>query len=223
MNSTKTQSYCFNPTQELVIGSWLCAEGTRFDELAFPPTPVNETNICDLALDELEIPRMHKDSVVSSLAAGVGKILLSGIQSRLPQWIHADLDGGVFGRKIETGPCPSMTVSILPVELLEINWATSGPGIDWPERYYACPLPEDNITVVTASTDSPDVHQCTDWALGWFAGYENITENSGVIIRKWWWIQNNKFGQLSWESFRRAGCVRKSLGHAWRNEVWSEN
>ena len=51
---TKTVD-CFNTSQQLILASWLNAEGSRVDDLRFPPTPVNETDIYRLALKEIAI------------------------------------------------------------------------------------------------------------------------------------------------------------------------
>jgi len=212
---------CFTSGEELILGSWLFAEGTKHDELAFPPRPVNETDIYRRALKDIGIEDTFSASIVSPLAVGVSRILLRDVATRLPHWYSIGHGGNIIeGRKDDWQDKIQKSIGILPIELFEINWASSGPGFDWPEHYHACPVPGDNITVITASADSPEMHGYTDWALGWFPGNDNLVDYAGLIIRAWWRAQRDGWGQASWETVFRPGRVRESMACAWREEVW---
>ena len=49
-----------------------------------------------------------------------------------------------------------------PKLLFSINWATSGPGYEWPEAYYVTYVPGLEKYVFTASRDGADAFGCED-------------------------------------------------------------
>jgi hypothetical protein len=219
---TKTVE-CFNTGQQLILASWLNAQGSRVEDLRFPPTPVNETDLYRLALKEINIDPAPEGNLVTSLAAGVGRLLLSDIEGRLPDWFSQHPNGQIIrGRSDEGRGKIQKSIGILPVELFQLNWATGAPGFIWPERYYACPVPGDDIIVITASVDTPDVHGYTDWALGWFPNTIHLTEYAGAILRTWWRTQLDEWNQPSWETIMHQGTIKESLALAWRSEVWRD-
>ena len=62
----------------------------------------------------------------------VATILLDTFQSHLPNFRWHDQDDNlrsVRGKK----PIKERKVQLFPLHLFTINWATSGPGIEWPE------------------------------------------------------------------------------------------
>lgn len=46
--------------------------------------------------------------------------------------------------------------SVLPIRFLRISWASSVPGLDWPEAYYLSWVPVYDRYVITLSADSEE-------------------------------------------------------------------
>ena len=78
-----------------------------------------------------------------SLQIAVAQILLHHVQDSLPQW------AAIYAR-----------LQFTPRLLFSINWATSGPGFEWPEAYHVTYVPRLEKHIFTASRDGPD-------AFGW--------------------------------------------------------
>lgn len=65
----------------------------------------------------------------TSLDAAVASIILLPVDKRLPQWTNGELSARGY-----TKPDRKLLrkVRLSPILLFSINWATSGPGFDWP-------------------------------------------------------------------------------------------
>lgn len=106
-----------------------------------------------------------------------------------------------------------------PLHLFTTNWADSGPGFSWPEKYYAARLPGYEVCIVTGSADSPDAHGYCDFALGWYAGGVSDVEPAGRIIRGWWSRQAG-WGQQRWAYLFDTGAVDEQTAEQWADAVW---
>jgi hypothetical protein len=154
-----------------------------------------------------------------ALSNAVARLVLDGIQGRLPQWALVWPDKVVLGR--ETTPKRPRSIDLLPQLLFEINWADSGPGYSWPERYSLTYVPVYDVYVVTASNDSTDLYGYTDRALGWFEAAVPVEEGAKSIILGDWQRQAG-YGQEHWEAFWDAGLVDLATAYAWAAEAWPE-
>ncbi|MEJ1376501.1 MAG: hypothetical protein RPU32_00770, partial [Candidatus Sedimenticola sp. (ex Thyasira tokunagai)] len=114
----------------------------------------------------------------------VARLLLSNIQSRLPQWGTVKTDGEVLLAR-DHSAVRQNAISLMPQHLFTINWADSGPGCSWPEAYYATYLPLYNIYVVTLSQDSPDAYGYEDLAIGHFPLEELILDGAHRRCQPW--------------------------------------
>jgi hypothetical protein len=72
----------------------------------------------------------------SQAAAAVAHVLLEAIEDRLPVWACRKGDKLIQSRRYrEPHQKPRRQAALLPSELFAINWASSGPGFDWPITY----------------------------------------------------------------------------------------
>ena len=96
--------------------------------------------------------------------------MLEAIEDRLPVWACWKGDKLIKARSYrEPHQKPQRRAALLPSELFAINWASSGPGFDWPVQYHLVWTPIYDRFVVTASADCPDFFGYADFALGHFA------------------------------------------------------
>lgn len=155
------------------------------------------------------------------LDVAVARIALGQAQRRLPQC------GIVSGGEVQltrTEWSSRRAAIVQPRYLLGINWADSGPGVGWPEEYYATPLPLYDRWVVTASVDSPDVWGVTDWALGPIpVGTTDLVTASMEIIQRYWnaLTRYREAGTLEdmWERVEGEGLIGKALAHRMRRKM----
>ena len=105
----------------------------------------------------------------SRTAAAVAHVVLEAIEDRLPVWACWKDDKLIKARSYrEPDQKPQRRAALLPSELFAINWASSGPGFDWPVQYHLVWTPIYERFVVTASADCPDCFGYADFALGHF-------------------------------------------------------
>lgn len=154
-----------------------------------------------------------------ALSNAVARLVLDGIQKRLPQWALVSGDTVVLGR--ETTPKRPRRVDLLPQLLFEINWADSGPGYSWPELYSVAYVPVYDVYVVTASNDSTDAYGYTDRALGWFEAPTPVAEGAKAIIVGNW-KEVSEFLEERWQSLWETGLIDAETVYAWAEEVWPE-
>jgi len=156
------------------------------------------------------------------LENAAARIALAPIQDRLPQWAAYNLSyKPVFGRTLR--PFPVRKATSRPLLLFAINWATSGPGFDWPEHYHVTWIPYYNEYLVTASSDSKDVHGFEDIALGSFtpSSKRGADRESIAKIITWHWGDLYSNGQETpWESLWRGGAIGHELAEKLRDQVW---
>ena len=165
------------------------------------------------------LPHNCGSGVFNELDNAVARICLEAIQSRLPQWGAVRANGDVvIGRASE--PTLERVVNLLPQHILEINWATSGPGYAWPESYNLAFLPYYDVFVVTASQDSPDVHGYVDEAIAWFGVGQDRAEAAADVLREYWGQQHCESEQQRWESVWKVGLLSKEDANRLADEVW---
>jgi hypothetical protein len=80
---------------------------------------------------------------------------------------------------------------ILPTSFcFEINWATSGPGIDWPESYCIVALPHRDVKIVVASQPTRDAWDpYRDFAIGWFETARDDVDGLKEAVQAFWRYQ----------------------------------
>ena len=150
----------------------------------------------------------------------VARLVLSGIQKRLPQWAAFYEDHVVWGR--EYSKKTPRKVDFLPRFLFSINWANSGPGYSWPVAYNLAWLPIYDIYIVTESADSPDTFGYCDRALGWFGQDKSIEQGAKDVISLDWINQHLDGQQEHWEDFLDAGIISCASATEWADEVWKD-
>lgn len=203
----------FTPEEHFVISRWIKRP---------PIEPIPEGLTEETALERLGFaaPCSH----YSRSDAAVAAIMLEKIQKRLPQWGayfegHAPSEAVVNARAFR-GSSALRDVVLRPVHLFTINWATSGPGYDWPAAYHLTWLPLYDCHVVTESLDGPDAFGYCDFALGWFPhGQETVAGVRKIVIAKWY-SQMMFRHQRKWECVTRPGLVTESQAVNWRGRVW---
>ena len=165
------------------------------------------------------MPSASGDFNDEALSNAVARLVLSDIQSRLPQWAAVSADGEVALARTYT-PTRRSEVQMLPRFLFMINWADSGPGFSWPESYHVGNLPGFDRYVVTASQDSPDAHGYTDEAIGQFPKDEGIDAGVHRVITEWWQGQLDGWDQQRWAYLFDTGAIDNETAEAWADEVW---
>ncbi len=73
-----------------------------------------------------------------------------------------------------------------PELLCGINWASSGPGLSWPEVYHLAWLPVFGRWVVVASRDTDEVDGYCDRVLGHFADCDEPATHAANVIEQYW-------------------------------------
>ena len=98
----------------------------------------------------MEVPTNAKPR---RLQIAVAQILLHHVQDGLPQWTAITKDGEFVTNRRRHGRHKDARLRFNPKLLFSINWATSGPGFEWPEAYYVTYVPGLEKYVFTASRD----------------------------------------------------------------------
>jgi hypothetical protein len=121
----------------------------------------------------------------SQTDTAVAHIVLEAIEDRLPVWVHWTGDDLIKARMYrEPHEKPRRQAVLLPSELFAINWASSGPGFDWPVHYHLVWTPIYERFVLTASADCSDCFGYADFALGHFGRNDNVGQSVLQIIRR---------------------------------------
>ena len=164
------------------------------------------------------LPNIHGiDNLM--LENAVARICLEPVAPELPQW------GSITDGKVTLARTHRRRTALRshrprrPRHLFTINWADSGPGFSWPEKYYVARLPGYEVCIVTGSADGPDAHGYSDFALGWYLGGVSDVEKAGESIRAWWAKQEG-WGQARWAYLFGTGSVDETTAEAWADTVW---
>ena len=160
------QDGLFTDVEHIVLASWFGQQ-----------PPIDAARI---KLDEVLVQLgFGKDCrPYSQTSAAVAHILLEAIEDRLPVWACWKGDNLIRSRRHrEPHQKPQRQAALLPSELFAINWASSGPGFDWPVTYNLVWTPIYDRYVVTASADCPDAFGYADFALGHFGRNDNVGQS----------------------------------------------
>ena len=148
----------------------------------------------------------------------VATILLDTFQGHLPNFRWHDQNKNlrsVRGKK----SIKERKVQLLPLHLFTINWATSGPGIEWPESYSVTYAPSHDVRIITASSDSDDMWGCTDLAIGWCKPHRSPDFGVKKIIQTWWKNIHVSLGH-PWADVYSEGLVDADRAEKWAIEVY---
>jgi hypothetical protein len=153
-----------------------------------------------------------------TLENAVARICLERVAPRLPQWACVSNGKVTLARKRRRRTALRRHRPRNPRHLFTINWADSGPGFSWPEKYYVARIPGYEVCIVTGSADSPDAHGYCDFALGWYLGGVSDIDRAGECIRAWW--KSLGAGQQRWAYLFGTGAVDEETAERWADEVW---
>jgi hypothetical protein len=165
--------------------------------------------------DELRVPT---NAEPTRLQIAVAQILLHDRQDDLPQWVSIRDDKVLINRERHERH-PNARLRFNPQLLFGINWATSGPGFEWPEEYHVTLMPGFDKLVFTASRDGPDAWGCEDHAIG-VADNESLPQSARKVLTEYWLAQADGWDQQRWESCTREGLVDDAVANAWAEDVW---
>ena len=195
----------------------LSADEHRLIDAYFDGVPEKNAEVAQ-ACDRLGVPA---EVYIPRVAAAAGQILIQAIQDELPQWGVANADGEiVLARKLR-GCSKRARLALAPVHLFTINWADSGPGFSWPEKYSLVYVPWRERYVVIASQDSTDIWGCTDQAIGHFArATEREAGAESVICAYWREVAADR--DYPWAYLFDTGLIEQGDAEEWRERVWPE-
>ena len=160
----------------------------------------------------------------SRTAAAVAHVVLEAIEDRLPVWACWKDDKLIKARSYrEPHQKPQRRTALLPSELFAINWASSGPGFDWPVQYHLVWTPIYERFVVTASADCPDCFGYADFALGHFGRDDDIGQSVIRIIKRDWTMLRKEGSQERWEMLLRTGLIKQAAVEALADQVWPQD
>src|SRR5262249_33352254 len=150
----------------------------------------------------------------------VAQILLHQVQDSLPQWAAVRSDGELLLNRKRHRRHKNGLLPFHPQRLFSINWATSGPGYEWPEEYHVTYLPGFEKYVFTASRDGDDAFGCADHAIGVAERDADIHAAARRIITAYWHTQADRWDQARWEYAFNEGLIDGQTAVAWADEVW---
>jgi hypothetical protein len=164
----------------------------------------------------LEVPTVYD---MAEIDVAVARLLLGAIQDSLPAWRLME-DGEWSTARPPFPRHRDRTPVFRPRLAVAINWASSGPGFDWPESYFVTHVTELGIHVVTASRDSEDAFGVTDHAIGHRPDSLTAIEAARQLIEADWRRRRDEFDQAAWEAFDAGGLLGGEAEQL-REAVWS--
>lgn len=175
-----------------------------------------------------EVVNAYADQLASSeygsspIEAAVAAIGLRSVHKELP-WYSGTGLGPETGARWWRPRHEDSAPSVLPIRLLTINWASSGPGLDWPDEYYLSWVPVYDRYVITVSADSDEsLRGRVDMAIHSFAAGSDILAEVKPAIIDDWEMERGQFEQRRWEKAYSSGLISKQLAGEWADEVWIE-
>jgi hypothetical protein len=169
--------------------------------------------------DTMEVPA---DATPDRLQIAVAQILLHDVQDSLPQWAAITKDGEFVTNHRRHRRHKEARLNFNPQLLFSINWATSGPGFEWPEAYYVTYVPGLEKYIFTASRDGADANGCEDHAIG-AADKTDDLQQAAKMLTSYWQEQVDGWEQGRWESCIQEGLIDDRTANAWAEAVWSED
>jgi hypothetical protein len=167
--------------------------------------------------DTMEVPT---DAVPDRLQIVVAQILLHHVQDGLPQWASTTNDGMLVTNRKRHKRHKDARLYFTPRLLFEINWATSGPGFEWPEAYHVTYVPGLEKYIFTASRDGADALGCEDHAIGAADRTDDLQRAAKKVLTSYWRHQVDEWGQGRWESCIQEGLIDDRTANAWAEAVW---
>ena len=206
------QDGLFTNVEHALLASWFGLQ---------PPASAVHVNVDD-ALVRLGFTK--ECDPYSRPAAAVAHVVLEAIEDRLPVWACRKGDDLIVARTYRArDQKPQRRAALLPSELFAINWASSGPGFDWPVQYHLVWTPIYERFVVTASADCPDMFGYADFALGHFGREDNIGQSVIRIIKRDWTMLRDEGREQPWETLLRTGLVKQDAVEKLAAEVWPQD
>jgi hypothetical protein len=161
--------------------------------------------------------RYYSGDGARAASDAVARLLLHEVQEDLPNFTIRRNGRLVQGRTPQE-PRPASILS--PAEFLfGINWATSGPGFDWPEHYYLGWLPIFDRWVVCGARDTSEFDGYCDRVVGHFPSCDDRIAQACRVIEDDWAGQRD-CEQECWEGFRGAGLVSEDEAEGMAGRVW---
>lgn len=158
------------------------------------------------------------DQVVDN---AVARLILNAISDRLPHQFARAPNGRIITSRYAERPRQGET-PLVPSYLFGINWASTGPGLEWPEHYHIGYFPRFDVFIVTASQDLTDVFGYYDKAICWFPASGNPAGDIQLTIIEWWQAQALCL-QERWEELIAEGLVSSGAAETWADIVWPES
>jgi len=143
----------------------------------------------------IEVDPPSLEDATLALAAAVARILLVGIQPKLPGWGEEGRDAWALRNRPRADQ---------PRLLLSVVWEVNMAG-EWPESFYLTWVPEHNRYVVTGSTDTTDAWGVTDRALGHFGPTPNPASEAEALLKTV--FQGEYFREDPWSKVLKVGLV----------------
>lgn len=150
----------------------------------------------------------------------VARLVLAGFEGNLPVWGCARESEVIVTRK-DRRP-RKRAVRALPLMLLEVNWADSGPGFSWPEAHHLGWLPGFNRWAVTGSRDTPEIDGYCDRVLATFAHCEDPVARARDVIQGYWQSVKDEYDQARWEYLFEEGRLTAADAQAMADAVWPD-
>ena len=154
------------------------------------------------------------------LQIAVAQILLHHVQDSLPQWAAVTSDGEPVTNRRRHARHKEARLQFNPRLLFEINWATSGPGFEWPEAYHVTYVPGLEKYIFTASRDGADALGCEDHAIGAADRTDDLQRAAKKVLTSYWRHQVDQWDQGRWESCIQEGLIEARTANAWAEAVW---
>ena len=158
---------------------------------------------------------------MDTLQIAVAQILLHKDQDSLPQWATITSDGERVTNRRRHRRHKEARLNFNPRLLFSINWATNGPGFEWPEAYYVTYVPGLEKYVFTASRDGDDVWGCEDHAIGAADKTDALQKAARKVLTSYWKEQADGWDQRRWEGCVEEGLVDKRAAKTWAEAVWA--
>ena len=211
----------FTPREHAILAEYLSLKSLRPKEaidpsLLHPVDPVqwDEAKHGVAVLDCEDF----NHSTPGPLHNAVARICLTTI-SNLPFWARCHGNGQITYGRPPKDPSNGPARILLTEFIGGINWATSGPGISWPESYHITRIPHYETWVITASTDTPETTGFTDWAVHHVPGTRPIQEaaKEGLLVT---WSDSAQEDQGVFESIQQTGLLPADEIAAVARLVW---
>ena len=156
------------------------------------------------------------DRAASNLVA---RLVLGGIQSRLPDGAVVARDGRVTRTRKPIGRRKA-AIAPLPMLLFAINWADTAPGLSWPEAYHLGFLPVFDRWVLLVSRDSTDIDGYCDGLLAHFGPLADPVAAVVAWLEADWRMQSHSYDQQRWAYILEAGRLSEGEVEALADRVW---